>query len=289
MIVLAKNEKGYHNLIKLVSKAWTEGFYMRPRTDRVELEKYHEGLIIASACLGGEIPQKIMHGTPEEVEEAILWYKNIFGEDYYLEMQRHKATVPNANHETFERQQEVNEQLLKYAQKFGIKLICTNDVHFVNEEHADAHERLICLNTGRTIHESNPNMGYSKQEWLKTTEEMNGVFGDVPEALANTIEICDKVETYSIDHAPIMPTFEIPTDFGTEEEYRKKYTEKDLFDEFTQDENGNVVLSQDAAEKKSRFWAGMTNCIESNSKPTISKSWHTTELTSDTEIRSTKR
>ena len=256
LIVLAKNEKGYHNLIKLVSKAWTEGFYMRPRTDRVELEKYHEGLIIASACLGGEIPQKIMHGTPEEVEEAILWYKNIFGEDYYLEMQRHKATVPNANHETFERQQEVNEQLLKYAQKFGIKLICTNDVHFVNEEHADAHERLICLNTGRTIHESNPNMGYSKQEWLKTTEEMNGVFGDVPEALANTIEICDKVETYSIDHAPIMPTFEIPTDFGTEEEYRKKYTEKDLFDEFTQDENGNVVLSQDAAEKKIKVLGG---------------------------------
>ena len=224
LVVLAKNEKGYHNLIKLVSKAWTEGFYMRPRTDRVELEKYHEGLIIASACLGGEVPKKIMNGTPAEVEETISWYKNLFGDDYYLELQRHKATVPNANHETYEKQQIVNAQLLEYAKKFGIKLICTNDVHFVNEEHADAHERLIYLNTGRTVSQGNPNMGYSKQEWLKTTEEMNSVFADLPEVLANTLEIADKVETYSIDHAPIMPTFQIPAEFGTEEEYRRKYT-----------------------------------------------------------------
>ena len=256
LVVLAKNEKGYHNLIKLVSKAWTEGFYMRPRTDRVELEKYHEGLIIASACLGGEVPKKIMNGTPAEVEETISWYKNLFGDDYYLELQRHKATVPNANHETYEKQQIVNAQLLEYAKKFGIKLICTNDVHFVNEEHADAHERLIYLNTGRTVSQGNPNMGYSKQEWLKTTEEMNGVFADLPEVLANTLEIADKVETYSIDHAPIMPTFQIPTEFGTEEEYRRKYTEKDLFDEFTQDENGNVVMSQEAAEKKINVLGG---------------------------------
>ena len=256
LIVLAKNEKGYHNLIKLVSKAWTEGFYMRPRTDRTELEKYHEGLIVASACLGGEVPRKIMNGTPAEAEEAILWYKNLFGDDYYLELQRHKATVPNANHDTYEKQQVVNARLLEYAEKFGIKLICTNDVHFVNEEHADAHERLICLNTGHTLRESNPGMGYSKQEWLKTTEEMNAIFADVPEALDNTLEVLGKVETYSIDHAPIMPTFEIPADFGTEEEYRKKYTEQDLFDEFTRDENGNVVLSQEAAEKKIKVLGG---------------------------------
>ncbi|MBQ8423319.1 MAG: DNA polymerase III subunit alpha [Coprobacter sp.] len=256
LIVLAKNEKGYHNLIKLVSKAWTEGFYMRPRTDRVELEKYKEGLIVASACLGGEVPQKIMKATPADVEEAIMWYKNMFGDDYYLEMQRHKATVPNANHDTYEKQQQVNEQLIEYARKFGIKLICTNDVHFVDEVHADAHERLICLNTGRTLRESNPGMGYSKQEWMKTTAEMNEVFGDIPEALSNTLEIIDKVETYSIDHAPIMPTFAIPEEFGTEEEYRRKYTDEDIFNEFTRDENGNVVLSQEAAEKKIKVLGG---------------------------------
>ena len=232
LVVLAKNEKGYHNLIKLVSKAWTEGFYMRPRTDRVELEKYHEGLIIASACLGGEVPKKIMNGTPAEVEETISWYKNLFGDDYYLEMQRHKATVPNANHETYEKQQIVNAQLLEYAKKFGIKLICTNDVHFVNEEHADAHERLIYLNTGRTVSQGNPNMGYSKQEWLKTTEEMNGVFADLPEVLANTLEIADKVEFYTINHGPIMPVYPIPESFGTEETYRQKYSVEDLKAEF---------------------------------------------------------
>ncbi len=256
LIILAKNEKGYHNLIKLVSKAWTEGFYMRPRTDRVELEKYKEGLIVASACLGGEVPQKIMKATPADVEETITWYKNVFGDDYYLEMQRHKATVPNANHDTFEKQQQVNDQLIQYAQKFGIKLICTNDVHFVNEEHADAHERLICVNTGRTLRESNPAMGYSKQEWMKTTAEMNEVFGDMPESISNTLEILDKVETYSIDHAPIMPTFAIPEEFGTEDGYREKYTDEDIFNEFTRDENGNVVLSQEAAEKKIKILGG---------------------------------
>ena len=97
--MLAKNEKGYHNLIKLVSKAWTEGFYMRPRTDRVELEKYHEGLIVCTACIAGEVPGNIIAGKYEEAEEAIQWYKRVFGDDFYLELQRHKATVPRANHE----------------------------------------------------------------------------------------------------------------------------------------------------------------------------------------------
>lgn len=249
LIVLAKNLKGYKNLIKLVSKAWTEGFYMRPRTDRVELEKYHEGLIVASACLGGEVPKKINKGLLDEAEEAVRWYKNLFGEDYYLELQRHKATVPNANHEAYPLQVQANAKILEYAQKYNIKVICTNDVHFVDEEHAEAHDRLICLSTGKDLDDPN-RMYYSKQEWMKTTEEMNALFADVPEALINTNEILDKVEFYSIDHAPIMPTFAIPEEFGTEEEYRKKFTEKDLFDEFTQDENGNVVMDQVAAEAK---------------------------------------
>ena len=249
LVVLAKNEKGYHNLIKLVSKAWTEGFYMRPRTDRVELEKYHEGLIVCSACLAGEVPRKILQGKYDEAEEAIQWYKRVFGDDFYLELQRHKASVVRANREAYDLQQVVNPKLIEYSQKYGVKLVCTNDVHFVDEENAEAHDRLICLSTGKDLDDPN-RMLYSKQEWLKTKAEMNELFADVPEALANTAAICDQVEFYSIDHAPIMPNFEIPEDFGTEEGYRQKYSEEDLFNEFTQDENGNVVLSEDEAHAK---------------------------------------
>ena len=249
LVVLAKNLKGYHNLIKLVSKAWTEGFYMRPRTDRTELEKYHEGLIVCSACLGGEIPRRIIADEYEQAEEAIQWYKNLFGDDYYLELQRHKATVPRANHETYPLQEKVNRKLIEYSRKYNVKLVCTNDVHFVDEENAEAHDRLICLSTGKDLDDPK-RMLYTKQEWMKTREEMNEIFADVPEALSNTTEICDKVEFYSIDHAPIMPTFAIPEEFGTEEEYRKKFSEKDLFDEFTQDENGKVVMDEAAANAK---------------------------------------
>ena len=255
LIVLAKNEKGYHNLIKLVSHAWTRGYYMRPRTDRSELEKYHEGLIVCSACIGGEVPKKIINDQLEEAEEAVRWYKNLFGDDYYLELQRHKATVPRANHEAYPLQQKANAKLLELARKYDIKVICSNDVHFVDEENAEAHDRLICLSTGKDLDDPT-RMLYTKQEWMKTKAEMNALFEDVPEALSNTLEILDKVEYYSIDHAPIMPTFAIPEDFGTEEGYRQKYTEKDLFDEFTQDENGKVVLDEDAANAKIKRLGG---------------------------------
>ena len=249
LIVLAKNAKGYHNLIKLVSRAWTKGYYMRPRTDRNELEKYHEGLIVCSACLGGEVPRRLINDQQEEAEEAIRWYKSLFGDDYYLELQRHKATVPRANHETYPLQQKVNAKLLELARKYGVKVICSNDVHFVDEENAEAHDRLICLSTNKDLNDPT-RMLYTKQEWMKTKAEMNELFADVPEALANTLEILDKVEYYSIDHAPIMPTFAIPEEFGTEEEYRRKYTEQDLFNEFTRDENGQVVLDEKAANAK---------------------------------------
>ena len=249
LILLAKNLKGYHNLIKIVSKAWTEGFYMRPRTDRVELEKYHEGLICCSACLAGEVPRAITADDMQKAEEAILWHKKLFGDDYYLELQLHKATVERANHEAYPMQLKVNEHLRRLAAKHGVRLVCTNDVHFVDEDNAEAHDRLICLSTGKDLDDPK-RMLYSKQEWLKTREEMAAIFGDVPEAMATTVEICEQVETYSIDHSPIMPTFEIPAEFGTEEGYRQRFSEKDLFDEFTQDENGNVVLSEEEARKK---------------------------------------
>lgn len=255
LVVLAKNETGYKNLIKLVSKAWTEGFYSHPRTDKKELAEHREGLIVASACLGGEIPKLIAHGNIEQAEQTVQWWKETFGDDYYIELQRHRTDKPGGNTTTYPIQERVNPELIRIARKFGIKLIATNDVHFVNEEDAEAHDRLICVSTNNYL--SDPDrMRYTKQEWMKSQQEMNDIFPDIPEALENTLEIVKKVEHYSIDHGPIMPFFEIPTEFGTEEEYRSRLTEQDLFDEFTRDENGNVVLSQEDAEAKIKKLGG---------------------------------
>lgn len=231
LIILAKNLTGYKNLIKMVSHSWTEGYYMRPRIDKELLEKYHEGLIVCSACLGGEIPKKITLGDIEAAEEAVLWFKNIFGDDYYLELQRHKTTRPDSNLEAYPLQQKVNTELLRIGEKYNIKVIATNDVHFVNEEDADAHDRLICLSTGKDLDDPK-RMRYTKQEWLKTTAEMNTVFSDVPHVLSNTLEIAEKVEYYSIDSDALMPFFIIDESFGTEESYKQKYTEEDLIKEF---------------------------------------------------------
>ena len=251
LVVLAKNKTGYHNLVKLVSRAWTDGFYSKPRTDHNELMKYHEGLIVCSACIAGEVPRRILANDIAKAEETILWYKNLFGDDYYLELQRHevKDLAQRANRDTFPEQQRANVELIRLAQKHNVKLICSNDVHFVDAENAEAHDRLLCLGTSRDIDDP-ARMLYSKQEWFKTRAEMNEVFSDVPEALQNTCEICDKVEMYDIDHAPIMPNFDIPESFGTEEGYKKKISEKDIFEEFTRDENGNVIMSAEDAQEK---------------------------------------
>ena len=223
---------------------------MRPRTDRAEIEKYHEGLICCSACLAGEVPRAITADDFDKAEESIRWHKGVFGEDYYLELQLHKATVERANHEAYPMQLKVNEHLRRLAAKYGVRMVCTNDVHFVDEDNAEAHDRLICLSTGKDLDDPK-RMLYSKQEWLKTTAEMASIFGESdPEAMATTVDICNQVECYSIDHAPIMPTFEIPAEFGTEEEYRARYTEQDLYDEFTRDEHGNVVMSEEEGRKK---------------------------------------
>ena len=257
LVVLAKNYAGYKNLIKLVSRAWVDGFYMRPRTDHEDLEKYHEGLIVCSACIAGEVPAKILKGDIKGAEESLLWHKRVFGDDYYLELQRHEVKDPTirANRETYPLQQKANKVIIELARKHNIKLVCTNDCHFVDEENAEAHDRLLCLSTNKDLDDPK-RMLYSKQEWFKTQAEMNEVFGDIPEALANTCEILDKVEEYSIDHAPIMPFFPIPEEFGTEEEYRKRFTEEDLFNEFTRDENGNVVMSREEGEKKIKKLGG---------------------------------
>ena len=257
LIVLAKNEHGYKNLIKLVSNSWVDGFYNRPRTDHKQLEKYHEDLIVCSACIAGEVPAKILKGDIEGARKAIEWHKNLWGDDYYLELQRHEVTDPNirANRETFPLQQQANKVLIELAKEYGVKLVCTNDSHFVDKENAEAHDHLLCLATGKDLDDPT-RMLYSKQEWFKTQQEMNDIFSDVPEALANTVEILNKVETYSLDADPIMPFFPIPESFGTEEEWRQKFTEQQLFEEFTTDENGENPLDPEAAEKKIKKLGG---------------------------------
>ena len=251
LIVLAKNYHGYKNLIKLVSRSWVDGYYYRPRTDRADLEKYHEDLIVCSACIAGEVPKKILKGDIAGAREAIEWYHRVFGDDYYLELQRHEVTDPTirANRETFPLQQKANKVLIELAKEYGIKLVCTNDAHFVDKENAEAHDHLLCLSTQQDLDDPN-RMLYSKQEWFKTQQEMNDIFADVPEALANTLEILDKVEVYSLDHDPIMPFFPIPEEFGTEQQWRQKFTEQQLYDEFTTDENGENPLPPEEGKKK---------------------------------------
>ena len=258
LIVLAKNYHGYKNLIKLVSRAWVDGYYMRPRTDREDLEKYHEDLIVCSAFIGGEVPKKILNDDIAGAREAIEWYRRVFGDDYYLELQRHEVTDPSvrANRETFPLQQKANRVLIELAHEYGIKLICTNNAHFVDQDNAEAHDHLLCLATGKDLDDPT-RMLYTKQEWFKTRQEMNDVFSDVPEALSNTLEILDKVEMYSIDHAPIMPFFPIPAEFGTEDDTRKQHSPEDLYREFTSDENGENPLPKDEADKKIKRLGGI--------------------------------
>ena len=256
LIILAKNLQGYKNLVKLCSVAFVDGYYYRPRIDKEHLEKYHEGLIISSACLGGEICQKIMAGDIEGAEKAALWYKGLVGDDYYLEVMRHPAEAAKERAEVYDNQVKCNAEILKMGERLGIKVIATNDVHFLNEQDAEAHDLLICLNTRKDLDDPN-RMRYTRQEWFKTTAEMQALFSDIPQVLENTQEIVDKVEEYKLDSDPLMPVFPIPPEMGTEEEYRKKFTEQDLFDEFTRNEKGEVVMSEEDAIKKVKKLGGV--------------------------------
>lgn len=232
LIILAKNLQGYRNLTKLASIAFLkESFYYRPRIDKELLQQYHEGLIISSACLGGEISQKIMAGNLEGAEAAAQWYKDLFGEDYYLEIMRHPAEDQKQRVEVYDNQILCNKEILRIGEKLGIKVIATNDVHFLNEEDAEAHDLLICLNTRKDIDDPN-RMRYTRQEWFKTTAEMTELFKDLPDVIHNTQEIADKVEEFILDSNPIMPVFPIPVEFGSDEEYAAKFTEEDLKKEF---------------------------------------------------------
>jgi DNA polymerase III subunit alpha len=231
IVLLAKNNIGYRNLLKLISIANIKGMYYKPRIDKQALKTHSEGLIVSTACLGGEVSRKLMNQGIEAAEEAILWYKEIFKDDFYLEVQRHPTEDPLLKSDVFENQIFVNKELLRLGEKHNIKVIATNDVHFINEEDAAAHDLLICLNTGKDVDDPT-RMRYTKQEWFKTTEEMYTLWADMPNVLLNTTEIVNKVEFYELDSNPIMPEFPIPDDFGTMEGYKEKFSEADLINEF---------------------------------------------------------
>ncbi|MEA4976365.1 MAG: DNA polymerase III subunit alpha [Paludibacter sp.] len=231
LVLLAKNKKGYQNLCKLVSLGWMEGFYYRPRIDHEILEKYSEGIIASSACLGGEIHKKVEKGDLRGAEESILWYKKVFGDDFYVELQLHQTDKPNADTTVYEKQKRQNDDLIDLARKTNTKILATNDVHFIDEDHGEGHERLICLSTGKDLDDPT-RMRYTKQEYLKTPEQMWKIFGDIPEALENSVEIANKVEFYDIDSPPMMPVFPIPEDFATEDAYRQQFNEPMLREEF---------------------------------------------------------
>ncbi len=223
LVLLAKNLQGYKNLIKLSSYAFIEGTYYKPRIDRELIEKYHENLICTSACLAGEVSRAIMAGNIEEAENTVKWYKNLFGEDYYLELQRHQTDVEGADKSTFELQERVNKVILQLAEKLKVKVVATNDVHFVAQEDREAHDRLICLTTN-SDYSSPDRLRYTKQEYLKSQEEMEAIFADVPQALESTVEIANKVERFKIDSDPIMPHFPIPDTFADSDEYLRHLT-----------------------------------------------------------------
>lgn len=225
LVLLAKNKTGYHNLTKMVSYSWTEGFYSKPRMDKELLRKYHEGIIVSSACLGGEIPQAIIHGNTDQAEKVIYEYKEIFGDDFYLEVMLHPVKSGGFSEDTYLEQKRVNEVIFQLAQKTGVKCIATNDVHFINAEDALAHDRLICLNTGKELDDPK-RMRYTMQEYLKSEQEMLQLFPDHPEAIYNTLEIADKVEVYSLNHEPIMPHFALPEGFTDDNDYLRHLTYK---------------------------------------------------------------
>ncbi|NPD45440.1 MULTISPECIES: DNA polymerase III subunit alpha [unclassified Lentimicrobium] len=218
LVLLAKNRAGYQNLMRMVSLSWLEGNYYKPRIDKELLSQNSEGLIALSACLGGEVNQKLMNESQGEAEKAALWYKDLFGEDFYLELQRHQSGDPELDSKVYEDQVFVNQKLLEMGHKYGIKVVATNDVHFVNKEDSGAQDRLICISTGKNIDDPS-RLRYSGQEWFKTQKEMIELFKDHPECIAHTQEIVDKVENYPLNSKPIMPDFTLPEGFTDENEY----------------------------------------------------------------------
>ena len=237
LILLAKNYNGYKNLMKIVSTGHLEGMYYKPRVSHEVIEKYHEDLICSSACMAGEIPRMILAGDIAGAEKAIEWHKRGFKDDFYLEVMLHKTEVPGLSLEVYEKEKEYDEVIFDLAEKHGVKVIATNDAHFVRKEDGPAHDRLICLTTNAYIDDPD-RLRYTQQEYLKSEEEMAALFPGHPEVITNTLEICDKVESYSIDRGHVLPKFQIDPEFLADiDNQLEKY--KDVIDAGRCDEKGN--------------------------------------------------
>ena len=218
LILLAKNNEGYKNLSKMVSIGFTEGYYYKPRIDLETLEKYHEGLICCSACLAGSLPQAILDGNMEKAEEIALWYKNLFGEDYYIEIQ--------AN--TLKEQALVNQKLVQLARKLEIPLVATNDAHYTKKEDAYNHEVLLCIQTGKKMSDMDRMRFETDDFYIKSPEEIREFFPNLPEVLENTVKIADKCNVeFEFGHT-ILPNYEVPEEFETHYDYFRKLCEDGL-------------------------------------------------------------
>jgi DNA polymerase-3 subunit alpha len=251
LILLAKNLTGYKNLIKLVSIAWIKGFYYKPRIDKELLAKYKDGLIASSACLAGEIQDEILNGSLTAAEEVLKNYIDLFGDDFYLEIQRHETYDPEADRSAFPLQQKVIEVFKDLSARYKVKIIATNDVHFINAEDAEAHDRLICLNTAKDLDDPD-RLRYSRQEYLKTEEEMRNIFSDIPEAIDNVGGLVDKIEKYKLDHDPIMPDFELPEGYSDNDEYLKYLTysgAKERWGKLTDEQTERIEFELDTIAK----------------------------------------
>ena len=237
LILLAKNYNGYKNLMKIVSTGHIEGMYYKPRVSHEVIAKYHQDLICSSACMAGEIPRMILDGDIAGAEKAIEWHKSVFGDDYYLEVMLHKTEIPGLSLEVYEKEKEYDEVIFDLAEKHGVKVIATNDAHFVRKEDGPAHDRLICLTTNAYIDDVD-RLRYTQQEYLKSEEEMAALFPDHPEVISNTLEICDKVENYTIDRGHVLPKFQIDPEFLADiDNQLEKY--KGVIDAGRCDEKGN--------------------------------------------------
>ena len=243
LILLAKNYDGYKNLMKICSTGHIEGKYFdKPRVSHEIIEKYHDNLICSSACLAGEVPKDILAGDLEAARKAIEWHRDLFGEDYYLEVMHHVSQTGYST-DVGEGQAKVNEVLFRLAEEMGVKTVATNDVHFIEKEDGPVHDRLICLTTNVNVSEEK-RLHYTQQEYLKSEEEMMALFPDHPEALSTTLEIADKVCTYSIDRGHVLPKFDIDPDFLADiDNQLEKY--KDIIDEgryeIKKDKKGEII------------------------------------------------
>lgn len=224
LTVLAKNLIGYKNLMKIVSNAWTDGFYAAPRTDRKDLEQYHEGLIVLSGGFGSEVFTHIYKEDMAALEETIKWHKQVFGCDYYLEIRRDADydLSQDAPSGLMIEQEKVNKVLIQKSKEYGVKVVATNDVHYVNPEDLAVYNIQQCILVGKTMEEFDT--APLRFRWLTSKKFMTELFSDYPEAISNTMEIFDKVETYDIHHAPIMPPVSIPEGFKNDTDYLEHLT-----------------------------------------------------------------